>query len=514
MKKAISSLCSVVIMLTLVVCSFTASAASTESNKRAVFDFLTGEAGFNSAAACGIMANIEHESNFDPTTVARDSNGLLSGGLCMWNGPRFKNLQNYCYNNGYNYLSINGQLRFLVHELKTDYFKHIYNYIKGVSNDSSGAYNAAYYWCYYFEIPSNRASKACERGRKAANKYWPVYGGKTSSANSSQPALKLTCSANGKTVDIESSVSFSWTGGSSSVKNYYLYLKQPGQDKYTKISVNGSKKYTLSLKGRKTGKYKAYVIGKAANGNRTGSASEAVSFCVKCTDHNYQKTSVKKPTKTENGYTAYQCSKCSAVKKIVILSQNKQNLDKVAFGSLKVRTVSSNSVSLKWSAVNDADGYFVFQLVNQKWKLVKTLSNDQTSCTVSGLKANSAYKFLVRAYAGPASDKNRRVLSGYKTVNASTAPAAPVLSSITRPGEGQVALSWNKSSGADGYVVYYCNTLNGKYKKLADVKNKTSYTAKNLKSGDYIYLKVKAYNNTSSGTLYSNYSKIKYAKVL
>ena len=513
MKKAISGLCSMVIMLTLVVCSFTASAASTESNKRAVFDFLTGEAGLNSAAACGIMANIEHESNFNPTTVARDSNGLLSGGLCMWNGARFRSLQNFCYNNGYNYLSINGQLRFLMHELKADYFKHIYNYVKGVSNNSSGAYNTAYYWCYYFEIPSNRASKACERGRKARDSYWPAYGGRVSSGTA-QSALKLTCSAAGKTVDIESKVSFSWTGGSSSVKNYYLYLKQPGQDSYTKISVNGSKKYTLSLKGKKTGTYKAYVIGKKADGSKTGSASKTVSFCVKCTEHDYKKISVKNPTKTENGYTSYKCRKCSAVKKVVIPAQNKQELKKASLGSLKVTSVSSDSVRLKWSTVKNADGYLIYQSVNGKWKLKKTVSSKQTACTVSNLKANTSYRFLVRAYAGSATDKQNRIVSGYKIVSAKTAPAAPVLASILRPGKGQVSLKWNKSDGADGYVVYGCNTLDGKYKKLADVKASTSFTAKKLNSGDYLYLKVKAYKNTASGKVYSNYSKIKYAKVL
>ena len=513
MKKAISGLCSVVIMLTMVVCSFTASAASTESNKRAVFDFLTGEAGFNSAAACGIMANIEHESNFDPTIVARDRNGLLSGGLCMWNGTRFKSLQNYCYNNGYNYLSISGQLRFLMHELKTDYFKHIYNYLKGVSNSSTGAYNAGYYWCYYFEIPSNRASKACERGSKASNKYWLVYGGKTASQKPAQSELKLSCSASGKTVDIESKVTFSWSGGSSSVKNYYLCLKKPGQDSYAKISVNGSKKYTLSLKGKKAGTYKAYVIGKKDNGSTTGSASKTVSFTVKCTAHNYKKISVKKPTKTANGYTTYKCQKCSAVKKVAIPSYNKQNLNKVSLGALKVSSVSSSKIKLKWSTVKDADGYLIYRKNGDSWKLVKAVSAKYTSYTVSGLKSNSAYTFLVRAYAGSATDKNSRVVSGYKTVSARTAPAAPVLASVSRPEEGQVSLKWNKSSGADGYVVYGCNTLNGKYKKLAVVKG-TSYTAKNLTGGDYIYLKVKAYNKTSSGVLYSDYSKIKYAKVL
>ena len=153
MKRTLRWFFSVVIMLAVAVPAFSAQGVSSKSNKSTVFSYLTEEIGFNTAAACGIMANMEHESGFNPSRVMYDSNGLLSGGLCMWNGGRFSSLQRFCNNNGYNYLSIPGQLRYLEHELKSGYFKHIYNYLKKVPNTSSGAYDAAYYWCYYFEIP-------------------------------------------------------------------------------------------------------------------------------------------------------------------------------------------------------------------------------------------------------------------------------------------------------------------------------------------------------------------------
>lgn len=510
MKRAFSRVYSLVIMLALVASCFTASAASTDSNKRAVFDFLTGEAGFNSAVACGIMANIEHESNFNPEKVARDSNGLLSGGLCMWNGARFKNLQNYCYKNGYNYLSVNGQLRFLMYELKMDYFKHIYNYLKKVSNSASGAYDAAYYWCYYFEVPSNRATRACERGRSARDKYWPQYSKYTAPA---QTPLKLTCSASEKTVDIGSTVTFSWTGGVSSVNSYYLYLKQPGQSNYSKISVNGSRQYTLSLKNKKEGSYKAYVICKKSDGSTTGKASGTVSFSVKCLKHDFVKSSSTKPTKTENGKTVYTCSKCAKKKTVTVLSYNKQNLHKVSVKTLRATSASSDRIALRWSAVNDADGYFVFRRIGNKWKLVKKLTSENKSCTVTGLKAGTSYQFLVRAYAGSPTDKSNRVLSGGKKVSASTAPASPVISSISRAGKGQAVIKWNKVKNADGYMVYYSYTKTGVYKRIADVSEKTtSYTAKGLLSGRTVYFKVKAYNRSPSFTAYSACSAVRSIK--
>ena len=118
MKKASKAFFSVVIMLTLAV--FSATAANAASNKDRVFEYLTEKIGFNSAAACGIMANIEHESNFDPTEVIIDSNGLLSGGLCQWNGSRFSNLKNFCRN----YLTLDfGNFTAKYNSIKTFIFK-------------------------------------------------------------------------------------------------------------------------------------------------------------------------------------------------------------------------------------------------------------------------------------------------------------------------------------------------------------------------------------------------------
>ena len=105
MKKALARLVLLVFSVILLagVIPLSANAASTtSSNKTTVFRYLTQELGFNSAAACGIMANIEKESNFRPNVIIRDSNGLPSGGLCMWNGGRLNSLKKHCANKGLN----------------------------------------------------------------------------------------------------------------------------------------------------------------------------------------------------------------------------------------------------------------------------------------------------------------------------------------------------------------------------------------------------------------------------
>ena len=140
------------------------------SNEEATFFYLTDTLGFNVAAACGIMANIRHESNFTPGSYG----GGGSYGLCQWTGGRRSWCESYCWDNGFGDDSLYGQLSFLTHELKTVY-PGIYNYLMNVENSSDGAYSAAYEFCYDYERPANKGSRSAARGSLAAGTYWRKY---------------------------------------------------------------------------------------------------------------------------------------------------------------------------------------------------------------------------------------------------------------------------------------------------------------------------------------------------
>lgn len=92
--------------------------ASQEENREEIFNFMKEKMGFNTAAACGVLANIQSESSFRPTASMVDTNGLTSYGLCQWNGPRFESLKSYCAENGYDYQTVEGQLYYLKYELE------------------------------------------------------------------------------------------------------------------------------------------------------------------------------------------------------------------------------------------------------------------------------------------------------------------------------------------------------------------------------------------------------------
>lgn len=148
---------------------FSSSAQSVEST---IFNYLTDRMDFNSAAACGVLANIEKESSFNPNIYG--DNGT-SYGICQWHAVRFNNLRRYCETNSLDYTTLEGQLEFLNYELSS--LPKTMGYLRSVPDTPQGAYDAAYYWCYNFEIPANREENSQIRGELARTKYWPIFGG-------------------------------------------------------------------------------------------------------------------------------------------------------------------------------------------------------------------------------------------------------------------------------------------------------------------------------------------------
>lgn len=144
-------------------------AGNITENTNKIYDYLTKEMGLNHAAACGVLANIQCESNFATTAVG---DGGTSYGLCQWHLGRFSQLVNWCKANGLNYHLVDGQLSYLRHELETGY-ANVYQYISSVPDTAQGAYDAAYYWCMYYEIPSNTQARSIQRGNMAMEEFFP-----------------------------------------------------------------------------------------------------------------------------------------------------------------------------------------------------------------------------------------------------------------------------------------------------------------------------------------------------
>lgn len=139
--------------------------------ERKVYTYLTEELKLSSAAACGILANIEYESAFQVTIVGDEG---TSFGLCQWHDGRYTALRGYCMARGLDYRTVEGQLAFLAYELKSTFIA-LYGALRSVDNSAEGAYRAAYLWCIQYERPADMERKAVIRGNTARYKYWNRY---------------------------------------------------------------------------------------------------------------------------------------------------------------------------------------------------------------------------------------------------------------------------------------------------------------------------------------------------
>ena len=143
--------------------------APPKENEAAVVEFCRKKLKLNTAAICGILANIYCESGFRTNAIG---DGGTSVGICQWHNGRWTNLRNFAPDD---WQTLEGQLRFMRRELKGGY-RATLEYLKNVTDDEQGAYDAAYYWCMHYEMPDKIVSRSTTRGYLAKNVYWKRYG--------------------------------------------------------------------------------------------------------------------------------------------------------------------------------------------------------------------------------------------------------------------------------------------------------------------------------------------------
>ena len=512
MKKALMKvILTVMTLVTLItVIPLSANAAST-SNKTQVFSYLTKELGFNSAAACGIMANIEKESNFKSGTIIRDSNGLLSGGLCQWNGSRLTNLKNFCSKNGYNYLSVEGQMKFLEHELKSSRYSHVYKYLKNVKNSSGGAYDAAYYWCYYFEVPANRATKAKQRGNSASGTYWKAYGNKTVN----KPELSF---AKDKTsYDLNSSITLNWTSGGDNADVYKVYVahKDSKSGKYdwdnAKIYTTTSLKQKIDTDYLGAGYFSVFV--KAIN-NATGNYknSNYLTFSIDCLTHTYTEKVTKNPTLTTKGESQLTCKECGHTATGEVDMITYKNFSDYAMTNMKAIDRTNTTISLSWDAYEGADGYSVYQRVDGKWKLLGNITENQV--TITGLEPGTKYSFTLKAYVEHEGKIYRSACC--KTYTTAAHTNRVTVKTIEGKADGTATLTWTKEDKATGYAIYVSSDGGKTFKKSVVIKNNETCqgTVKGLELGKIYLFKVRTYIDAGDHNVYNDGSNIRLIRIV
>ena len=174
-----------------------------------------------------------------------------------------------------------------------------------------------------------------------------------------------------------------------------------------------------------------------------------------------------------------------------------------------VKTSGTNKVVVKWKKAKYATNYRIYwkQAGTKKWRTLATVKSNRTSYThKSNSKAKliggKKYVYTVRAY-----NRYGRKWGAYnskgKTV---TIPAVPGKVNITQTNATSgrnVTITWDKTSNATSYRVFYKKSGAKKWITVANVSaSKNSYTHSNNKktpliAGSKYAYTVRAYNKTS-----------------
>ena len=169
MKRILSLISAAVIVIAALMTPVGAyTEAEVAAGEKAAGDYLSSRLGLSPAAVSGVLANMYAESKFLPYA---DYKGI-SYGICQWTGVRRERLFEYCEKNGLKKDSITAQLDFLCYELQSDY-PEILAYMRNIPDTADGAYDAGYYWCFYFERPADKDGVSKTRGMLARDTFFP-----------------------------------------------------------------------------------------------------------------------------------------------------------------------------------------------------------------------------------------------------------------------------------------------------------------------------------------------------
>ena len=269
----------------------------------------------------------------------------------------------------------------------------------------------------------------------------------------------------------------------------------------TSKSISSS---TITLSWNKNNKATGYVIEQYKGGKWSGIATTknntTLSFTVKGLETDTTYTFRVKAYRTVNGKTEY-----SEYRRI----QKTTAMDNVT--GFKVKSTTSNSVTLTWNKTDRTTDYKIEQYKGGKWVDVDYISNEKSPVyTVTGLAPDTTYTFRIMALkitCMPEANNN----SDYVRVAGKTRISNAAKFAGTALSNSAIKLVWSKNNMATGYVIEQYK--GGKWTVLATTKNNTTltFTVKGLAKGTTYSFRIKSFRKTGSTTEFSEYTAIKAA---
>lgn len=191
-------------------------------------------------------------------------------------------------------------------------------------------------------------------------------------------------------------------------------------------------------------------------------------------------------------------------KKVTTYAPQRANLD--------AAQLTKNSISLNWSAMNNAVSYKVYKYDAAAGKYMKIATTKTNSYVDLNVQPGVVYKY--RLYA-TMRENNGVVYTILTATKAGIAGPGKVTGfSVDNSTPGSLRFNWVKAPGVSKYQIFYATSRNGKYKKLSDISpNKDYHNVSDLKKGKRYYFKMRSVRTYAGVTINSNSTSPITAKV-
>lgn len=194
----------------------------------------------------------------------------------------------------------------------------------------------------------------------------------------------------------------------------------------------------------------------------------------------------------------YVCVKCGA-KDMKVISP---------VTNLKAQSAGRNKVTLFWNSSGNADGYLIYAQKKGKYGYCGMTTKDTMYTDTKAL--DTAYNFYwVYPYVEDSSG-NKVVGKCIHYVYAKGV-TLPVTNLKAANQKGSVKLTWTKSFGADGYLIYG-KTASGKYGYISMKTKETTYLHRNASKKEYNFYWVYPYHYNNGKRIVGHAPKYVYGK--
>ncbi len=269
------------------------------------------------------------------------------------------------------------------------------------------------------------------------------------------------------------------------------------------ISSVTQSKTTVTIKWAKITAAKGYYIYRSTS---KSSGYEKVATIKSCSTLSYKDTDSK-----SNGKTYYY--KVYAYSGSTKSSASSAQSIKYMKGSVSSLTNTSSGITVKWTKVSGATGYYIYRKAStaDSYTKVKTIKSGSTvSWTDTGIKSKNSTTYTY--YVQPYNSSSKGAYATKKTVRLT----GTTLSSAANTATAKMTVKWAKKSGITGYQIQYSksSSFSSGNKTVTISKAATTSTViSSLTKGKTYYVRIRTYKTVSKTNYYSAWSAKKSVKI-